>query len=298
MARIALLFSGLSRQWANCVQSQLQLFKNHQVDVFFHFWDTTDDAEKRQILNAYQPKAYMFERQVDFSPFEKFIPQLDNINVSSRMMSQYFGWRAVATIFNQYRQATGTHYDFAVRLRADVMYFNSLDEVIPQLTSDGLFLSTFNNFDLVNDMFALGGVEPILYYMSLFDHVLLYAQHIIFNSEHLLIHHLKSTPKPIRLTLAEFKMLVVRPHMVGMSIEECLMEHPGSSKWKDPEVVAAHKEFHERLRGEQGIAHVEQFAKHWIADIEAKKAAKLAAPPPASPAAPPAPKSADEPPKS
>src|SRR5262245_27989687 len=70
MARIAFLYSGLPRQWARCISSQLALFREHDVDVFCHFWDTIDASEKTDIVDAYRPKAYRFDPPMDFTSWE------------------------------------------------------------------------------------------------------------------------------------------------------------------------------------------------------------------------------------
>ena len=55
MARVALLLSGLPRQWKQCAASQLALATGYDADVFFHFWDTIDEEEKNAIVSAYAP---------------------------------------------------------------------------------------------------------------------------------------------------------------------------------------------------------------------------------------------------
>jgi hypothetical protein len=122
-------------------------------------------------------------------------------------------------------------------------------------------MSSHNDFGLVNDMFAVGGVGPVRYYHSLYDRVAAYGGKVLCNPERLLAHHVDCRPGAYRLTTAPIVILVFRPHMAGLSIEECLRQHPGSSKWKDPEVLAAHQEFHRRRRGEAGARHVDEFAQ-------------------------------------
>lgn len=261
MARVALLFSGLPRQWEPCVASQLGLFREHEVDVFFHFWDTVDAGEKARIVDAYKPKAHAFERPLDFTAFEGLFAKLDNINSPSRMLSMYYGWRQAWRVFDRHRREAGVAYDFAVRLRSDLMFFGPLDGHLEKLGPNDLLLSSHNDFGLVNDMFAVGGVGPVGYYLSLYDRVLGYAKEVLCNPEHLLAHHLHPQPADFRVRTAPIVVLVFRPHMAGKPIEECLKEHPGASKWRDPEVLAAHKEFHGRRRGKDGVRYVDEFAR-------------------------------------
>jgi hypothetical protein len=268
MAKIALLFSGLPRQWQHCVQSQLRLFQKNSVDVFFYFWDTIDSAEKQQLLNAYEPRAFAFEPQLDFTVYDSTITRRDNINIPSRMMSMYYSWKRVGEIFSEYQSATNTTYDYAVRLRADLMFFDTLDHLLNEIGSNELLISDHHNFNLINDMFALGGVEPILYYHTIFDHLLSYEESVDFNPERMLMHHLNQNGRGIVFLFSTLKMLVFRPHMVGLPIEECLKEHPGASKWLDPEVVEAFKDYHFRQGGVDGVSTVEGFQQHQIKALE------------------------------
>lgn len=271
MAKIALLFSGLSRQWSHCYKSQLNLFNRHQTDVFFHFWDTVDAVEKGQIVEAYKPKAYCFAQPQNFDAAEKLISNRDNINSPARLFSQYYGWYAVDAIYRDFAAKTGTKYDLAVRIRADLMFFHSLDDSVDRMEPNDLLVSSHNNFGVINDMFAVGGIEPIHWYMSLFEHALRHKDEVVFNPENLLLHHLNKRANQYRYFQAPIVILVFRPHMVGMPIEECLKEHPGMSKWKDPEIVASHKDSHRKLRGEAGEHHVERFKEFQLALMEREK---------------------------
>jgi len=263
MARVALLISGLPRQWEHCVQSQLALFQTTPCDVFFHFWDTVDAAEKPRILTAYQPKAHRFEAQQDFSRFDQIITNYDSINCPSRMMSMYASWKAVGEVFTAYQRESGVQYDYAVRLRSDLMFFQSIEGVLTNVRPDTLVLTTFNNFGLVNDTFAVGGIAPILYYHSLADHMLEYnRERTRANPERMLIRHL-TPPKntKYRIGLMDLKVLVFRAHMVGMPIEECLRQDPGATKWTDPEIVAWHRKVHGGWYGSVGLRHVDEFVE-------------------------------------
>lgn len=269
MPRVALLISGLPRQWQHCVQSQLRLFASTPFDVFFHFWDTVDAAEKQRIVAAFGPRAYRFEPPRDFSRFDRSLNFLDNINCPSRMMSMYYSWKAVSEIFAAYQSASGVQYDYAVRLRGDLMLFNTLDAALPRIGPSDLVLTNFNNFGLINDMFAIGGIAPILYYHSLYDRVPQYnSEGVHANPEYMLMRHLTPPKNTMyRVGMSDLKVLAFRPHMVGMPIDECLKQDPGANKWNDPEVVAAHARFHASRRGAEGLRFIDEFRKMQLATL-------------------------------
>jgi hypothetical protein len=254
--RIALLLSGLPRQWRMCLHSQLFLFRNHQVDVYFHFWDTIDDAEKAEIVALLKPRAYVFEALRDFTAADAN-PQYrrDNINIPSRLCSQYASWREVAKLMEPHK----ADYDLAMRCRADVNFVRDIEPAFSQLKPNDLFIPWWEKDSLLSDMFALGDVEAVLHYHKLFDHLPELTQGRVFNPEILLMAHLETYPNIHILTTGEAYFFVRRPHMKDYTVEQALMENPGRNKWLDPEVVNAHLEMHSRVDGEAGTKRVEFF---------------------------------------
>jgi hypothetical protein len=270
MAKIALLFSGLPRQWQHCAESQHRLFRDNPTDVFFHFWDTVDDAEKSRIVEAYRPKTHQFEKPADFTAQERQIKLLDRINTPARALSQYYSWRAVARLFEAHCAQTGDRYDFAVRIRADLLFTCALDKILPVIQQNQIFLSNLNNFGMINDTFALGPVAPILYFLSIYDHIMEYTKTIQFNPEMLLIEHLRRR-SDIKLLSAPFPFLVFRPHMVGRPINECMKENPGWNKWEDPEIVRDHLAGSARTGSAQRVAMVQSFIGDRLKDLQRQR---------------------------
>lgn len=268
MAKVALLFSGLSRLWSHCVQSQLALFRDTPFDVFFHFWDTVDQQEKDAIVAAYKPRAHIFQPQADFTELAKQFKILDRINSPARLLSQYFGWKAVAQIFQDYCRKCGQTYSHAVRLRSDLFFTVALDKVLPQVGPNDLLFSTHHDFGMVNDTFVLGGVPAVMYYMSMFDHVIRYNRTVQANAELLMMEHLRTRPPHIRIIRAPLPILVFRAHMVGVPIETCMQEHPGVNKWADPEVLRDHIDSNVAAGNPARAAEVEQFINGQLQNLK------------------------------
>ena len=194
--KIALLLSGLPRQWQPSLATQLDMFPNCEVDVFFHFWDVIPAAEKQQLLALTTPKAHYFEEPQDFS-FMDNNPAiiLDNINIPSRLASQYYSWNQVAELFKPYAQ----NYDCAIRSRSDLQFVYSVEYIAKQLKPGELMLPWWEEGKLIADIFAMGDPEAILYYLSLFDHLAEYSLTQSFNPEALVTHHLAQSPTPLKI---------------------------------------------------------------------------------------------------
>ncbi len=264
--RVALLLSGLPRQWRLCLSSQMALFQDTPVDVFFHFWNVIDDAEKNELLDFLKPKAYSFEDPQDFSAYDTD-PAFthDLINIPSRTVSQYYSWRKVASLFEPYRHL----YPWAMRSRSDLQFIATLEDALPHLDRNKLLLYWWDDGRLVSDIFALGDSNVIYEYHLLFDKLRDYASEgVVFNPEAMLTHHLQKMPDLSTFMQTTPLYFVRRDHMKNYTIEECLRENPGRNKWMDPEIVESHKHFFQKKDGSSGEAYVERFRDAQLLKLE------------------------------
>ncbi len=291
--RVALLYSGLPRMWRECHETQLRLFPGAQVDVFFHFWDTVPEKEKWAIIDTMKPRDFIFETPRDYS-FVDLYPEVhpDNINVPSRLISQYMSWRKVATLFQPY----APRYDLAVRSRSDLYFFDGIRYDLANVAQGGVSLVTYQwpeDKGVLSDMFAVGKPHAVVYFLSLIDSLWSYLPTMGFNPETIITHHLmtllRNTNHIAMFTLPDLPCFVFRPHMVGWSAERCIAEGPGIGKWRDPEIVAAHRRYHGATQGEAGLALVERFASAQLARaaIDPHPIAFAEPPPPSEPASKP-----------
>ena len=236
--------------------SQLELFRDHQVDIFFHFWDTVDEAEKRDIVACLKPRAYLFEKPRDFSYVDTDTNiEPDLINIPSRTLSQHYSWHCVGKLVEPFRH----EYTLGMRSRSDLQFVHSINQMFPELKSSDILIPWWNEDQLLSDLFALGGIEPILYYHQLYDHVFDYLVGQQFNAELLLTIHFQRRPD-IHVYAEKFQYFFVRrPHMTNYSIEQAMLENPGRNKWLDPEVVQSHASYHEQRNGEGGASYFKGF---------------------------------------
>ena len=254
--RIALLLSGLPRLWRPCLSSQLDLLQNYPYDVFFHFWDTIDAREKNEIIDLLKPKAYSFEAPKDFSHLDtdtSLTP--DQINIPSRIFSQYYSWRSVGRLVEPFK----ADYDLAMRSRADLQFVYSLDHMLPKLKPNDIVIPWWNEKIVLSDLFSVGGVEPILYYHTLYDHVRGYAATRELNAELMLTVHFEQRPDIHIYTDQSQYFFVRRPHMDNYTVEQAMLENPGRNKWLDPEVAQAHANYHQQKKGEEGASYFRGF---------------------------------------
>jgi len=268
--KIALLLSGLPRQWQPSLLTQINMLAPNEVGVFFHFWDTVGASEKDEILRLTKPVAHSFEPQKDFSGFDHDpVVKPDNINAPSRLASQYYSWKQVGELFAPHAQ----EYDFALRSRADLHFVNSVNYIFPQLGQNNIVAPWWDENKLLADIFALGDPASILYYHRLYDRLTEYAASCLFNPEVLLMQHLAEAQPPIKVYTETNQQwyFVRRPHMAGMTLDECMKENPGRNKWLDPEVLKAHKDFHTAKKGNEGAQFVDFFTASQLASLMKEK---------------------------
>jgi hypothetical protein len=260
--RIALLLSGLPRNWKPCIQSQLNMLKGHEIDVYWFFWDTISSQETRKLISIFNPVKFEFAPPGDFSMYDEH-PDItqDNINIPSRIMSQYYAWWRVGELFKEAQN----DYDVAIRSRSDLQFVTGIDDIIDVVTPGSLTVPWVEKNVFISDLFAVGSPEMIMHYHQLFDYAIDYAETTLFNPELLLAHHIFNEKFDLRIddSLAK-RFFVRRSYMKNMSIEECMRHPPGASKWLESEIIVAH----EKVRG---VAHVTQFRDKqvkYIKDLE------------------------------
>jgi hypothetical protein len=260
--RAAILYSGLPRMWDGSVQTHRAIFGDASVDVFCHFWDTVDAAEKARLNDALRPAACVWDPLPDFSVVNHYGGLLrDNINIPARMVSQYVSWQRVGTLFAPYAPIYGA----AARMRTDLRFHApfSLDlAAIAGEPGEAVAFAWPEAPDMVFDGFAAGTPGFVLHYHALLSRLWDYAADTVFNAEVMVTKHVTAYPRRIAVKLLGSRpFFVMRPHMAGWPLERCLAEGIGVAKWRDPEIRGAHVEYHRARLGEAGEAHVDRFAE-------------------------------------
>jgi hypothetical protein len=246
--------------WEESVATHRALFPGAQVDVFCHFWDTIPHEERQRLISTLRPALCQFENVPDHSTVDQYDwLQRDNINVPSRMVSQYASWQRVGTLFTPYAPL----FDVAVRIRTDLYFYQPLQidlEAIMQKRIGFIGYEWSETKNVLFDAFALGTPNFMIYFHMLLSRLWDYASDTQFNSELLLTRHVQSYHKQMASqVLDRVPFFIRRPHMSGWPVDRCLTEGPGVSKWRDPEIHNAHLAYHVKRLGAAGIDHVNQF---------------------------------------
>jgi hypothetical protein len=163
--RIALCLSGQPRTWRATRASLEAFFAGHEVDVFLHSWREGDPAELEALLDAYRPRAHLFE------PRPLFLDE-------KRMLAERFPSRPPLTLFDMFHsvaqslalvaEAADSDYDLVVRARFDALFDGAWSGDAP---GDGevVIPDAYPNDYGVNDQFAIGRMAEMQAYGGVLD---------------------------------------------------------------------------------------------------------------------------------
>lgn len=128
-------------------QNNLDQLGDVEVDTFLHGWSNKFQEE---IIQVFQPKAYLFESQINFNDLakesqKKFNPSLkekfykfraskshDNFkqwdrDYRSKTLSRWYSTKKVLELMNEYSVNSNTKYDYVMLLRFDLEFYSRVD---------------------------------------------------------------------------------------------------------------------------------------------------------------------------
>lgn len=141
--RIAICLSGQPRSWERCLPRWREMFKDHEVDFFFHLWDYNTlprilesynggmelidelitPLEKLKIIGALKPLKFVFESKKDIQCWNSTIPE--ELQFASWAASQFYSMYKVSLLKREYEIEHNFRYDAVFRFRSD-LYFTVL----------------------------------------------------------------------------------------------------------------------------------------------------------------------------
>lgn len=164
-AKIAICISGEPRKYKDTYESFKEYYKEHDVDVFIHTWDSTslpgNNGEKPvqgtithysadtlvdDIKSKYNPVMMKVESKQTLKDVVKHlrIPwvYMDGIiNTNSLSVSQWYSIQQCFALKRQYEEENNFKYDIAIRTRFDILHpreINILKEHLTFLEQDNL----------------------------------------------------------------------------------------------------------------------------------------------------------------
>ena len=228
--KIALLLSGQPRRYRNGYKELKKWFLDrYDIDVYLHAWEAKEfhkfnffnrgKLEKihhvdtdlyDNLVNWYQPKDYIFEKQIQFD--KKDIKGKNNQRLNSQMgmwMSLKRSWDLMDKSEVQYDLIFKTRYDllFTHRIANNCSLLEDLTQFNPEyLHYFGYADSWPHTHYQMNDQIAIGGYDVMKIYCNLFPQMLntiftdsSYSKDYedVFINETLIFHYLKTNNIPM-----------------------------------------------------------------------------------------------------
>ena len=224
--RIALFLTG---QFRNIVETypyiKGRILERFNPDVFISTWDPSDNirdslqADTRhlndslsheEILSLFKPKRFLSENfdskeiqdkvlranlYIEKSPMAEILPngkRNGEINPVS-VFSMWYKIKNCLDLMLAYEIETGEKYDLIIKGRFDLKFHNNIP--MPTYSEEILIPPGYDWRGGINDVFAFGAREAMIYYCSMFDYLENYIanENVFFHPETLLKHHLTSS---------------------------------------------------------------------------------------------------------
>ncbi len=206
--RVAVCFSGQPRHLERCFASiQLYLLRPNNADVYFHFWSChpstthfwshSEDVhwkvlEEDRITTLLQPKAHMFEPQVEFDDSQYKEARCPAFNVLS--------WTYSSAICQGLYDPG--EYDVVVHCRPDLFFRK---EVKLEMPGENEFFVEYRGTP--GDQFAYGRPEVMLDFAMFHDTLPeLYDQVGYMHCETMLLQHMLNCGREVRQAEVEYTL--------------------------------------------------------------------------------------------
>jgi hypothetical protein len=195
MKKIAILITGRiqfdSEQYNNFRDKIVQ---NYHVDLFVSYCKNIDPSVVKHFRNTFAPKK-MIESDEVYMETEKY--KEHKYSNAHRMKCMFLNRKKAFELLKEYLQENGIQYDYVISSRCD-LYFTTcfnLDKISIQPNDNRTIYVPAPEYDYLgglNDQFAVGSLESVEIYCSLYDHLIqMLEDGVCFHPETLLRVHLE-----------------------------------------------------------------------------------------------------------
>jgi len=186
--KIALCLHGLFNSTTDSTSNGLDGFEyikknilsKGDVDIYIHSWE---EDKKNQIIDIYQPKSFIFEKQKDFSNiiYERNLNSLNNSPRSPQNVLSHF--YSISEVF-KLMYDTNHHYDIVIKSRFDLGRINrntsgpgkhnpypvQCINFITNIEKDKIYMANWNHFNMgPADMWFYGDYQLMKNFTELYN---------------------------------------------------------------------------------------------------------------------------------
>jgi hypothetical protein len=167
--KIAILFSGriscFQKSYPNIMENIVQ---GNDVDFFISYSKDSDINETNAFLEKFEPKVFMESDEKYF-----FVKDIYRKTRSSwhNVMCMYLNRQNVQSLFKKYIEEHQIQYDLVLSYRVDYWIHSKLNlqQLILKSNEGLLCIPVGNDYQGLNDQMAIGNMNTIIKYLSVYD---------------------------------------------------------------------------------------------------------------------------------
>lgn len=171
------------------------IFKNYNLDFFFHTWEDENNKFTKKLINLYNPKSYIIQKQIDFSKYTISNYSLEHINSYKRIFtltdnvynflhnnyifnshSRWYSNSEAIKLMQDYSDKNLIKYDWVLQLRFDLFFRQSFP--FEKLQNDYFYCCPRFHIDkdiAVNDTWFLSNYENAIKFSKIYDNIFNYS---------------------------------------------------------------------------------------------------------------------------
>jgi hypothetical protein len=166
--RVAILFYGRINKFEKKYLINALDPKYNNIDIFY-----SCDNEPINLINEfmqlYNPISINNNEIIyDIDTFNKKYPNKRKETDPYKMIRHFINLKRVFKLLKDHIEATQKTYDIVITTRLD-LYIDKVDYLIP--IKNTIYIPSDNDFSGINDRFAIGDVETMSKYISIFDNI-------------------------------------------------------------------------------------------------------------------------------
>ena len=219
--RVAIYCTGFLRTFKSNIQVLKEILSKDSVKFDLYFYVVSNEYECDSYLNSntsfdqiqteLQPKMFILEREKT------------NQTINERIKSMWFKLKTIDQIRRQVEERDSITYDIIIRLRPDLLILSSdiFWSTIRSLYSskiDCIYIPSdecisypdnfIDNYEGVNDQFAIGSVNSMSIYCMVYDNIKTFHKDKIYNSSSMLKRQLEQSSITIKYLSTIYKRVL------------------------------------------------------------------------------------------
>lgn len=192
--KVAVCFSGQPRFFREASPYWLEATKTMDVDFFIHAWyhpsmvseennPVSQDGKRKgwivepdtdqAMINIYNPKSYMFEKQKEFSSkYDSLAPNEKYWGTPLPLLSSMYSIQQVGRLLQEYKVENNVEYDRVIFSRPDFVLISYLEpELDPKCDkfSTAYIEGDYWNVSAINDVFLASNYDNMIYWSNHWD---------------------------------------------------------------------------------------------------------------------------------